>query len=107
MPTKQPSYVDATFYVQMTPEFSRFFSDTAGNKILEGAKFARATIKAPERQQSGTVLLKLTVSLPAGAFLPLAPEAVVVIPEGMTMTAPVQVVASDPNDDYEMETADA
>lgn len=95
----QPDYVDATMYVQLAPEFHGWLTDAAGNHILERAKLANATIKAPEKQKPGTVLLKLTVRVPAGAFLPLSPEAVVVIPEGMTVTEPIEVEAGDPGDE--------
>lgn len=98
MPTDQPTHVDATFYVQLSPDWSRYQRDHAWNQILDGARFARATIKKPEAQMAGTVLLKLTVRVPAGAFLPLAPEAVVVIPEGMTVTEPIEVEAADPGE---------
>lgn len=97
--TDQPSHVDATFYVQLSPEWSRYQRDPAGNRVLERAKFANATIQKPQAQKSGTVLLKLTVRVPAGAFLPLSPEAVVVIPDGMTVTEPIAVEASDPGED--------
>lgn len=98
MSHKQPESVDATFYVQLAPEWERFWEDEDGNKILSRAKLAGSTISKPGKPRSGTVLLKLTVRVPAGAFLPLAPQAVVVIPEGMTTTEPIMVVAEDPND---------
>lgn len=100
MARQQPDYVDATMYVQLAPEWSRWMAyDADGNQILEKAKLANATIKKPEVQKPGTVLLKLTVRVPAGAFLPLAPQAVVVIPEGMTVTEPIEVEAGDPGDE--------
>lgn len=97
MSGNQPDYVDATFYVQLRPEWSRYWEDAAGNRVLSGAALANATIKRPLKQQPGTVLLKLTVRVPSGAFLPLSPEAVVVIPEGMTVVEPVEVEAGDPS----------
>lgn len=99
MTRQQPDYVDATMYVQLAPEWDRWGHDDAGNQILEKAKLANATIKKPEVQKPGTVLLKLTVRVPAGAFLPLAPQAVVVIPEGMTVTEPIEVEAGDLGDE--------
>ncbi len=92
----QPSHVDATFYAQVEPDWSRYvYGD--GEKLLEGAKVVQITQKRPTRPRGGTVLLKLTVRVPAGAFLPLRPEAVVTIPDGMTVTTPVEVVAEDPS----------
>jgi hypothetical protein len=105
MSHKQPRTVDATMYVQLAPEWERYWEDDEGNKILAKAKHVATTLNKPPRQRSNTVLLKLTVRVPAGAFLPLAPQAVVVIPEGMTTTEPIEIQVEDPND-YE-ETADA
>jgi len=97
MTRQQPAFVDATFYVQVRPIWDRWGSDIAGNKIIEGAKLANVTIAKPGQQQSGTVLVKMTIRVPAGAFLPLAPEAVVVIPEDMTITSPIEAEAGDPS----------
>lgn len=99
MSRQQPEHVDATMYVQLSPEWDRWGGrDASGNAILEKAKLANATIKKPEAQKPGTVLLKLTVRVPAGAFLPLSPQAVVVIPDGMTVTEPIEVEAGDPGE---------
>ena len=90
-----PKHVDATFYVQVEPEWSTY--PVHGEKTLRGAKAARLTQTRPGKPVGGTVLVKLTVRLPAGAFLPLRPEAVVVIPEGLTEVQPVEVIAEDPH----------
>lgn len=90
-----PQHVDATFYAQVEPEWSPW-TNYDSEHTLKGAKVVTITQKRPARQRGGTVLLKLTVRVPAGAFLPLRPEAVVVIPDDMTVTAPVEVEAGDP-----------
>lgn len=92
----QPSHVDATFYAQVEPEWSHWTS-ADGERRLNGAKVVTTTQKRPQRPRSGTVLVKLTVRVPAGAFLPLRPEAVVVIPDDMTVTTPIEVEAEDPS----------
>lgn len=92
----QPSHVDATFYAQVEPEWRGYVSGT-GDRRLVGAKVVRLTQNRPEQPKGGTVLVKLTVRVPAGAFLPLRPEAVVVIPDDMTVTTPVEVLAEDPS----------
>ncbi len=90
----QPKHVDATFYAQVEPEWST--STYAGERQLVGAKVVTITQKRPTRPRGGTVLTKLTVRVPASAFLPLRPEAIVVIPDDMTVTTPVEVIAEDP-----------
>jgi hypothetical protein len=91
---KQPEYVDATFYVQVQPSWSRYYSND--DPRLEGAKAVQLTQSKPRRPQGGTVLTKLTIRIPAGAFLPLRPEAIVVIPESMTAVNPIEVTAEEP-----------
>lgn len=89
---------DATFYVQVEPEWGNWVT-SAGDRRLIGAKVARTTQKKPDRPKAGTVLVKLTLRIPDAAFLPLRPEAVVVIPEDMTVATPVEVEAIDPEAD--------
>jgi hypothetical protein len=86
-----PSHVDATFYAQVEPIWSRY-----NRTRLEGAKVVTLTQKKPDSPRGGTVTVKLTVRVPAAAFLPLQPEAVVVVPDDMTATTPVVAVAEDP-----------
>ena len=90
------THVDATFYAQVEPEWSRW-TNWDGERTLEGAKVVNITQKKPTRPRGGTVLVKLTIRVPNGAFLPLRPEAIVVIPDDMTVTTPVEVTAEDPS----------
>lgn len=87
---------DATFYVQLEPSGWYGFNRDTGEPRLSGIKAVRMTQSKPERQIPGTVLVKLTVRAPEAAFLPLRPEAIVVIPEDMTRTEPIQIEAVDP-----------
>jgi hypothetical protein len=92
----QPQQVDATFYAQVEPEWSSYVQ-ADGQRRLKGAKVMRITQSRPARPVGGTVLVKLTLRLPTGAFLPLRPEAVVVIPDSLTEANPVEVIAEDPH----------
>lgn len=86
---------DAEFYVQIEPDWYRY----AGEPVLKGAKAVAITQKRPSRPRGGAVTVKLTVRVPDGAFLPLRPEAVVVIPTDMALITPLEVIAGDANDE--------
>ena len=90
---------DATFYVQVQPEFSRYHP--AGKPpSVTGLKPVTMTQKAPSRPKGGTVLIKLILRIPDSAFHPLRPEAVIVIPEDMVQASPViGVEVSDPREE--------
>lgn len=96
MSKQQPPSVTATFYVQLEPEWSSWQKDAEGHPVLEGAKAVRITQSRPTSPKAGTVLVKLGVQAPAGSFLPLRPEALVVIPESFALTTPILVEAHDP-----------
>lgn len=85
---------DATFYAQVEPTWSRWTRD--GEKYVDSVKVVTITQKKPERPRGGTVLVKLTIRVPDAAFLPLRPEAIVVIPEDLTITTPIEVEAEAP-----------
>jgi hypothetical protein len=87
-------YVDATFYAQVAPEWSRY--PVWGERQVNGAKVTRITQSRPDKPVGGTVLVKLTIRVPKAAFMPLRPEAIVVVPESLTEPQPVEVVAVDP-----------
>lgn len=87
-------FKDATFYAQVEPVWSRW--RTNGEHTVQGAKVVRLTQAKPAKQMGGTVLVKLTLRIPEAAFLPLRPEAVVVIPEDMAAVQPIEIEAVDP-----------
>jgi len=93
--TAQPIYKDATFYVQIQPIWAKWQKDDNDDPILQGAKVIALTQTRPNRAR-GVVVTKLTIRIPVGAFLPLRPEAVIVIPEGMAVAQPIEVIAEDP-----------
>lgn len=90
---------DATFYVQLEPEWSGRRDPSTGERKLRGVKATRITQGRPERPMPGTVVIKLTTRIPDAAFLPLRPEAVIEIPTDLTVANPVEVTATDPQED--------
>lgn len=91
------NYHDATFYVQVEPTFYKY----GGNDpTVSSIRAVAITQKRPERPRGGVVLTKLTIRIPDGAFLPLRPEVIVVIPENMVEAIlPIEVIAGDPGDE--------
>lgn len=94
----QPSTVKATFYVQIEPDWSSWGTDGEGEKILEGASAVRITKKRPERPKPGTVTAKLTMVLPASAFLPLRPAAVITVPADALEATPLEITVEAPEE---------
>ena len=88
---------DATFYVQVSPEWSRYADYHTGLRTIEGLKAGNLTQKRPAQQRGGTALVCLTIRIPDAAFLPLRPKAVIVIPEDMVTIEPIVVEAGDPS----------
>lgn len=89
-------YTDATVYLQVKPEFGSW-KNSSGRYPIWGAKVVRSTQSRPARPVGDSVLVKLTLRIPDGAFYPLEPTAVVVIPDSMVEIASgVQVIAEDP-----------
>lgn len=87
-----------TFWATVEPTFGRVWK---GDKLVDGVKSIKVTgvtQKQPERRSRiGTVTCKLTLEIPDGAFLPLRPEAIIVVPEDMVLAnLPVTVEAHDP-----------
>ena len=88
---------DVTFYVQVEPVWANYTSHD-GERPLAGLRVANTTARRPSKQKGGTALVKLTIRLPEAAFLPLRPEAVIVVPEDMVVTAPIEVEAQPPGE---------
>jgi hypothetical protein len=76
----QPDYVDATCYVVVIPQWSRWTEN--GRRILKGARVDRITQKRPEVIKGGGVVTRLTLRLDAAALLPLEPQAIIQISPG-------------------------
>jgi hypothetical protein len=85
-------FQDATFWAQVEPIWSH-------NRLwVKGAKVIGITQAKPRRPRGGAVIVKLTIRIPTLAFMPLEPEAIVVIPADMTITTPLEVIAQDPTE---------
>lgn len=91
----QPKTVTATFYVQVEPEWSKWKRTGDNEVVLDGAKASRITLRRPDNPLPGVVITRLTLELPASAFLPLQPQVVVAVPEFATET--IEVTASHPD----------
>lgn len=91
--------VRATVYLQVQPEYNRWSGDRSKPESISGAKVVRSTQKRSASPEPGTVEVKLTIELPKTAFTPLAPEAIIVIPETLTTPHPISVEASDANEE--------
>jgi hypothetical protein len=86
--------VDAEVYLQVEP---KFYGSMGGEPLVREAKVVGYTLTRPRRPRSGTVTMKMTLRLPKAAFLPLRPEAVVVVPADMVVAnLPVEVEATSP-----------
>lgn len=71
--------VETTVYLQLEPLWSSY-RGSDGQPTVRGVKVTKITQQRPKRING--VAVKLTVKLPAAAFLPLAPTVVVDVPEG-------------------------
>lgn len=94
MSDKQPTSVDVPVYLLVEPTWKdrRWFGDSQGRPILEGGKVVKHTQSKPSIQREG-VAVKITLRIPAGAFLPLQPEAIVVLRETDIETIVVEAEA--------------
>lgn len=95
MTQRRDEKVDATFYAQVEPVWGYTYGGE--QRPCKGAKVVTITQQRPNKPRGGTVLVKLTIRLPAGVFLPLQPEAVIEIPASLSETHPVEITASDPS----------
>lgn len=86
----------ASFYLQIEPEWGHYVDRDTGERKVWGAKAVGITQKRPSKPKAGSVVVKLSVEIPEGAFLPLRPEAVITIPESLTQPYPIEVTAEDP-----------
>lgn len=91
--------VRATVYLQVQPEYNGWAGDRSKPESIGGAKVVRSTQKRSAAPEPGTVEVKLTIELPKTAFTPLAPEAIIVIPETLTQPHPITVEAADANEE--------
>lgn len=97
----------ATFWATVEPTFGREYDPKRCEyvEIVTKARVTGITQSRPDsRKKVGTVTMKLTIDIPDGAFLPLRPEAIVVVPEDMVAAnLPIEVEAEDANAEPDVE----
>lgn len=86
-----------TFYAQVKPTFWNSWGDQRPR--VQAINVVKTTQKKPKAQLGGTVMVKLTLDIPDEAFLPLEPEAVIVVPASLVTAKPIEVEATKPEDD--------
>lgn len=89
--------VRATVYLQVAPEYKRWMADHSNPASIDGARVVGSTQRKAAKPRPGVVEVKLSIDIPKAAFVPLAPEAIVIVPEEMTAAHPVVVKAEDAN----------
>lgn len=87
----------APAYLQVRPEWAPYGSRDSVAQV-RGARVVKVTQKRSEHPEPGTVEVKVTLDLPASIFLPLLPEAVVVVPDNLAVAHPIQAEATDPRE---------
>lgn len=91
-------FVDVPAFLQVEPEFRDWTSGDHPDH-LRRARVVRVTQTRSHRPKPGSLQVKVTLRIPKAAFLPLSPEAVVIIPADFTDPNPIEVVATDAHDD--------
>jgi hypothetical protein len=82
----------ATTYLQIEADTYNNY----GEPRVRNIRVVNATQKRPTKPKPGAVIVRLEIEVPDGAFLPLRPEAKVIVPESMTEQVPVVVEAVEP-----------
>lgn len=101
MPPTTPKKVSATFYAAVVPTWGRRWINGAWEQRVDDLKVKRIWQQKPDKAQitAGTVVVKLTIRFNEDAFLPLAPVAVIDIPDSVVQASQtIEVEAFDEND---------
>lgn len=88
--------IDVPVYLQVEPEYNNYYEHDRIESIRHG-KVVGLTQKKSRKPRPNTVEVKVTLRIPKAAFLPLRPEAVIIIPESFTQPHPIEVEAQDIN----------
>lgn len=97
-------FIDVEAYLSIEPVWSRWNKTADGHPYPEGGRITGVTKKAPAgRQAPGTLVTKIKLRIPIGAFLPLRPEAVITIPEGLLVGKAIEAEALDAHEEHEPE----
>lgn len=95
-----PHQVKATFYAQVIPSFGSRWDVHQKTSVHGVTKITVAAItqSRPKKPRSGAVVVKLTLRFNEQAFMPLAPSAVIDIPDSLIQIGQVvEVEAADEN----------
>ncbi|MBO9556742.1 hypothetical protein [Cellulomonas sp.] len=90
--------IDVPVYLQVEPRDRAWSPEGRGTGPARAAAVVGTTTKRPRAPRPVVVVVKVTLRIPAAAFDPLRPEAVVVIPADLTDPHPVVVDADDATD---------
>jgi hypothetical protein len=95
-----PRKVKTTFYAQVKPKFGRRYDTVQGYiDCVDSIQVTTITQKKPVRPQSGCHVVKLTIQLSEGVFMPLMPAAIIDIPDSAILANDtIEVEAVDEND---------
>lgn len=93
-------FVDAAAYLVVEASRSRYGSANAetGLRPVDGTRIVAMRVGRPSRLEKDQVAVKVTVRLPAAAFDPLQPTALITVPEDLIQRGPIQVDAADATD---------
>jgi hypothetical protein len=80
--------VKTTVYLQVVPRWRRSYGGQ--DPALDSIKVERVTDRQPKKPLAGSVVTKLTLDVADAAFLPIRPEAIVVIPVDHTQAVEVE-----------------
>lgn len=95
--TAPDGFVDATAYLVVEGTRRRYgaVNRETGLRPIDNARVAALRIGRPSRLERDQVAVKVTVRLPAAAFDPLQPTALITVPEDLIQRGPIEVDAGD------------
>lgn len=93
-------FVDAAAYLVVEGTRSRYrpVDPENGLRRVDGARIFAMRVGRPTRLERDQVAVKVTVRLPAAAFDPLQPTALITVPEDLIQRGPIEVDAADATD---------
>lgn len=91
------STVRATTYLILDATRTRWGSadPETGLKPVESVRVAASRVNRPAVLERDQIAIKVTVEVPTGAFDPITPAALVVVPEDLIDRRPIDVEAED------------
>lgn len=89
-----------TGYVVLEGKRSQYGSpsDETGLRELSSIRMAELRINRPRTLKRDQISVKVTIEVPAEAFDPIAPAALIVVPGDLIQRGPITTEATDAND---------